>query len=101
MVTLPPFAVIAFRMEPSLRHALVNERSRPHELGAFPSVLGHQQVPTGFAALADFADDPHVLEVVDHPVRHGDEGAQHPLVQQQFWEDRGDPMRLLHGSVPA
>jgi len=58
-----PFTVIAQRMKASLRHTLVNERPRRRQLRAFPSVLGHQQIPTGFDALAELADGSHVFYV--------------------------------------
>jgi hypothetical protein len=61
-----PFTVIAQRMKPSLGHALVNQRSRRRQLRAFPSVLDHHQIPTGFDAHADFADAPQVFEIVDY-----------------------------------
>jgi len=53
-------------MKPSLGHALVDQRSRRRQLRAFPSVLDHHQIPTGFDAHADFADAPQVFEIVDY-----------------------------------
>jgi hypothetical protein len=53
-------------MKPSLGHTLVNQHSPRRQLRAFPSMLGHHQIPTGFDAHANLADASDVFEIVDY-----------------------------------